>query len=134
MRIVLRLIAGFTLLSLIGTFIFVLQFWLRGGILPLLQTGPFGFLTVLGWVITIVVGPPAILLLWRLNDGGRRASVLFWASIFLYYLLTLVFFRTPSTRYGTILWSIVGSIIAMALLVSRQARLACGRSKPAVTE
>jgi hypothetical protein len=125
MRIVLRLIAGVPLLPVIATLVFVLQFWRRGGMLPLVSTGPFGLLTALGWLITLVVGPPAVVLLWRKNDAGRRASIMFWGSICLYYLLGLAFFRTPATRYGSTFLCIIVSMVPLALLVSPQAKIAC---------
>jgi hypothetical protein len=125
MRIILRLIAAVTLLSVIATLVFVLAFWRRGGMLPLVSTGPFGLLTALGWLITLVVGPPAVVLLWKQNNAGRIASIIFWASICLYYVLGLAFFRTPATRYGSVFLCIMGSMIPLALLVSRQAKIAC---------
>jgi hypothetical protein len=134
MRIVLRLIAVVTLLSVIATLMLVLGFWQRGGILPLVRTGPFGLLTAIGWLITLVVGPPAVVLLWRRNDAGRRASIIFWGSICVYYLLCLAFFRTPHTLYGSMSLCILGSMVLLALLVSPQAQLACiSRTMPSGT-
>jgi hypothetical protein len=125
MRIVLRLIAALTLLSVTATLVFVIGVWRRGGMVPLLSTGSFGLLTALGWLITLIVGPPAVVLLWRQNDAGRRASVVFWGSICLYYLLGLAFFRTPATRYGSTVLCIIGGMVPLALLVSSQAKIAC---------
>lgn len=125
MRIVLRLIAVWTLLTVLATLALVLGFWLRGAILPLFHSGPFGLLTALGWFITLVVGPPAAALLWRQSDAGRVASIGLWGSICLYYLLGLLFFRTPATRYGYAFVCIIGSMVPVVLLVSPQAKSAC---------
>jgi hypothetical protein len=76
MRILLRLIAGFTFLSVIGTILFVIGTWLRGGMVSLVHSGAFGVLTIAGWLITLVVGPPAAVLLWKQNDAGRIASII----------------------------------------------------------
>jgi hypothetical protein len=81
MRFLLRLIAGLTLVSFIGTVGLVIRFCQRGGVLPLIHAGSFGVITVVGWPITLVVGPPAVVLLWKLRDVGRVASVLFWGNI-----------------------------------------------------
>ena len=84
MRFLLRLIAGLTLVSFIGTVGLVMRFYQRGGVLPLIHAGSFGVITVVGfvgWLITLVVGPPAVVLLWKLRDVGRVASVLFWGNI-----------------------------------------------------
>jgi uncharacterized membrane protein YeaQ/YmgE (transglycosylase-associated protein family) len=125
MRILLRLIAVWTLLTVFETLALVLGFWLRGAILLLFHSGPFGLLTALGWSITLVVGPPAVILLWRRRDAGRVASIGLWGSICLYYLLGVLFFRTPATRYGYTFASIIGSMVLVVLMASPQAKGAC---------
>jgi hypothetical protein len=92
---------------------------------PLISTGAFGLLTALGWLITLVVGPPAVVLLWRQRDAGRRASIAFWGSICVYYLLGLTFFRTPATQYGYTFLYIICSMVPLALLISPRAKMAC---------
>ena len=125
MRIVLRLIAAWTLLSVLATLALVFGFSLRGAVWPLFHSGPFGLLTALGWLITLVVGPPAVILLWRRDESGRKVSIGFWGSICLYYLLSLLFFRTPGTRFGYAFVCIIGSLLPVVLLVSPQAKSAC---------
>jgi hypothetical protein len=125
MRIVLRLLAAWTFFSFIETLGFVVGIWKRGGISWLVGTSPFTHLTALGWLITLVIGPPAVVLLWRQREAGRRASIVFWGSICLYYLLCLTFFRTSGTRYSYTLFSIFCSLILLALLFSPQAKTAC---------
>jgi hypothetical protein len=60
--------------------------------------------------------------LWRQRETGRRASIVFWGSICLYYLLGLTFFRTSGTRYGYTFLAIFCSLIALALLFSARQR------------
>jgi hypothetical protein len=125
MRIVLRLLAAWTFFSVAKTLVFVVGIWGKGGISWLVGTSLFSHMTALGWLITLVIGPPAAVLLWRQREAGRRASIVFWGSICLYYLLGLTFFRTSGTRYGYTFFGIVCSLIALALLFSAQAKYAC---------
>ena len=129
MRIVLRLLAAWTFFSVMKTLVFVLGIWKRGGISWLVGTSSFTHLTALGWLITLVIGPPAVVLLWRQREAGRRASIVFWGSICLYYLLGLTFFRTSGTRYGYTFFSIFSSLILLAFLFSPQAKTACRLQK-----
>jgi hypothetical protein len=125
MRILLRLIAGFTFLSVIGTLLLVIRIWHWGGMLSLVHSGSFGILTIAGWVITLVVGPPAVVLLWRQNDAGRIAAIIVWASICLYYLFFVVLFRNPNALYGQMTFDIAGSAVLVVFLLSSRARQAC---------
>jgi hypothetical protein len=68
----------------------------------LAHSGAFGILTIAGWLITLVVGPPAAVLLWKQNDAGRIASIIVWGSICLYYLLSAALFWNSSMLYGRI--------------------------------
>jgi hypothetical protein len=130
MRIVLRLLAAWSFFSVVKTLVFVVGIWRRGGISWLIGTSLFTHLTALGWLITLVIGPPAVVLLWRQRETGRRASIVFWGSICLYYLLGLTFFRTSGTRYGYTFLAIFCSLIALALLFSAQAKNACRPRRP----
>ena len=86
MRILFRLVAGFTFLSVIGTLVLVIVIWQRGGMLYLAHSGPFGILTLGGWVITLVIGPPAVVLLWKQKDAGILLRLLFGrAFVFITY-------------------------------------------------
>lgn len=129
MRIVLRLLAAWTFFSVFATLVFVVRVWKRGGISWVVGTSLFEHLTALGWLITLVIGPPAVVLLWSQREAGRRASLVFWGSICVYYLLGLTFFRTPGTQYGYTFFNIFCSLIPLALLVSPQAKTACGPRK-----
>jgi hypothetical protein len=57
MRILSRMIAGFTFLTVIGTLIRVIQIWHWGGMSSLAHSGSVGALTIAGWLITLVAGP-----------------------------------------------------------------------------
>jgi hypothetical protein len=125
MRILLRLIAGFTLLSVIGTLVLVMGIWQRGGMLSLAHGGTFGILTIAGWAITLLVGPPAVFLLWKQNDAGRIAAIIVWASVCLYYLFCAALFRNPNTLHGKMAFDLAGSAVLVFFLLSSRARQAC---------
>jgi hypothetical protein len=125
MRILLRLVAGFTFLSVIGTLVLVIGIWQRGGMSSLAHSGSFGIFTIAGWVITLVVGPPAVVLLWKQNDAGRIAAIIVWASVCLYYLFCAALFRNPNTLYGKMTFDIAGSAVLVVFLLSSRVRQAC---------
>jgi hypothetical protein len=125
MRILLRLVAGFTLLSVVGTLLLIGALWHRGALSLLLQSGTFGFLTLAGWFLTLVAGGPAVVLLWRPTDSGRIAAAIAWGSIGLYYAVNIVMSRHFGTNYvrASVYIAVCGALVALVL--SPQARRAC---------
>jgi hypothetical protein len=77
-----------------------------GGTSWLLGTSLFQHLAALGWLITLTVGPPAVLLLWWRHEVGHILGIFLYGNICLYYLLGLTFFRAPGTQYGHVFLSI----------------------------
>jgi hypothetical protein len=125
MRILLRLVAGFTLLSVVGTLLLVGATWHRGTMPLLLQSGAFGFLTVAGWFLTLVAGGPAVVLLWRPTDLGRIAAAITWGSIGLYYAINLMMSHHFGSNYIRVFVYIAVCGALVALVLSPQARRAC---------
>jgi hypothetical protein len=125
MRILLRLVAVFTLLSVVGTLFLVGAIWHRGAIPLLLQSGTFGFLTVAGWFLTLVAGGPAVVLLWRPTNLGRIAAAITWSSIGLYYAINLTMSHSFGGNYIRVFIYIAVCGALVALVLSPQAREAC---------
>jgi hypothetical protein len=125
MRIFLRFAAGYMFMTTLFTARLVAQFLKRGDLMLLLKSGPFGILTFAGWLITLVAGIPAAILLWRMRDLGRVTTAAVVGSIGLYYLLSVALFRTPQTAYAQILFNVVFSSVLVAILLSPAARRAC---------
>jgi hypothetical protein len=124
MRILLRLVAGFTLLSVVGTLLLIGTFWHRGTMPLLLQSGAFGLLTVAGWLLTLVAGIPAVVLLWRPTDLGRIAAAITWSSIGLYYVANLMMSNHFGTNIRVFVYiAVCGALVVLVL--SPQARRAC---------
>jgi hypothetical protein len=125
MRILLRLVAVFTLLSVVGTLLLVGAIWHRGTMPLLLQSGAVGFLTVAGWFLTLVAGGPAVVLLWRPTDIGRIAAAVTWSSIGLYYAINLMMSHSFGGNYIRVFVYIAVCGALVALVLSPQARQAC---------
>lgn len=125
MRIFLRLVAGYTFLTVPFTIELVIHMWQQGGVPLLLRSGFFGIATLIGWAITIFAGVPAAVLLWRLRNSGRITTAIVLGSTGLYYLLGLTFFRKPQSSIGEILFAIVFSGALVWVLLSPAAARTC---------
>jgi hypothetical protein len=123
MRILLRFVAGFTLLSVVFTVKLILGMWHSGVMAALIQSGRTGALTIAGWVITILVGLPSAILLWRQREPGRIGTIIVWASVCLYYLIFLIL--SPELLHGRLTFYLVGSAALVALLSTPKVRQAC---------
>ena len=131
MRVLFRLISGFSFFTVIGTLMLILGMWLRGGIPSLVHSGALGALTIAGWLITLIVGPPAVVLLWKQKNLGRIASAILWASIALYYVACVAVFRSPGALVGRMSYQILGCTGLVIFLLSPKARRACQDSSSA---
>jgi hypothetical protein len=129
MRVFLRLVAGYTFLTVLFTMGLLIRIWQQRGFLPLLRSGSLGIASVIGWAFTIVAGIPAAVLLWRMRNSGRIATAIVLGSIGLYYLLGLAFFRKPDSSYGTILFDIVFSGALVSVILSPAPARTCRTGK-----
>jgi len=127
-RFALRIIAGLTAFAVVMTVPVVLRFTTNGGIAALLGTGVFGLLTVLGWLLTLLVGPFAAVQLWRLRASGRRATAFLAAYTTIYYASGLVFFRGPDTNVAVVVFMVAINAAASVFLLSGHARVQCGEA------
>ena len=124
MRILLRLVGALTLLSILGTLLLIVRIW-HSGTMPLLfRSGALGLLTVAGWFLTLVAGSPAVVLLWRPTDLGRIAAAITWASIGLYYAISLMMIHSFGTNPIRVFVSIAVCGALVALVLSPPARRA----------
>jgi hypothetical protein len=106
-----RIVAVFAAVSVLGTLWFVAAFAAAGGLRALLTSGVLGGLTIVGWVLALVVGPVAAVQLWRLRDSGRRAGIILFGYGLAYYVVGLLALRAP----GASAWEIVGAAAVFAL-------------------
>ena len=124
-RFALRIIAGLTAFAVVMTVPVVLRFTTNGGIAALLGTGVFGLLTVLGWLLTLLVGPFAAVQLWRLRPSGRRVTAFLAAYTTIYYAAGLVFFPGPGAKVAVVVFMLAISAAASVFLLSGHARVQC---------
>ena len=125
MPLVLRVIAATAAASLILTIWLILQLVVPRGIQPLLDSGPLGALTLLGWAVTLLVGPIAAVQLWRLRRSGRLAALIVFGFGLLYYTAGLLWLRTPEALTGHIAAAMVAHAVPVAILALPAARRAC---------
>jgi hypothetical protein len=86
----------------------------------LFHGGTFGALTIAGWIATLVLGPPAAVLLWNRQNLGRILAAICWAIVCAYYIYPAIFL--PNSRVSV---PMVGSGLLVILLGSPAARRAC---------
>ena len=117
MRLVLRVIAGVTAVSVAATLWFVAAIAVAGGLRPLLGTGVLGVLTIIGWCMTLFAGPVLAVHLWRVTEVGRRIGVLFYGYAVFYYAAGLML-RSAGASVGQIAAALVLCALPVLILVS----------------
>src|SRR5579863_8799010 len=95
MRLVLRILAILMGWEIINTGLLIWRIWRLNNFSPLIMSGLFGIISILGWVLTFVVGPFATVQLWRFRASGRRTSLFLACYALLYYVAGWLFFREP---------------------------------------
>jgi hypothetical protein len=115
-------VSGLAGVSVVGTFWFVAAFASRGGLGALLRSGLLGGLTVVGWLITLVVGPVAAVQLWRFRESGRRAGIVLFGFGCVYYVVGLLVLRAPGASIGQIVAVAAVFAVPLFVLLSRRAR------------
>lgn len=125
MRTFLRVIAVLISLQIAHTVLFIWRMASLGGIGELSRGGVFGLTTILGWLLTLSVGPFAAVQLWRLRESGRRSSLLLSSFALAYYAAGLLFFRGSGAETARIAVPIVGNLLLSVLLVSSPVRRVC---------
>lgn len=124
MRIALRAIGIIAALSVIATVIFLIGF-IRPGLRALLATGAFGYLTIIGWIVTFVAGPIATVQLFRLRASGLRWGAVLFGYMLVYYIAGILFFRAPGVAAAPLVVLCVILAALVAVLLSPPAKNAC---------
>ena len=91
----------------------------------LLEVGIVGWLTAIGWLITLVTGPIAAVQLWRLRATGRIAGLALFGFGAVYDCLGALL-REPEAPLGPIVASLIFFVIPLALLVSPRSKAVLG--------
>jgi hypothetical protein len=90
-RIFLRVIAIWISFQIAYSILLIWRMAFLGGIGELSRSGILGLATILGWLLTLSVGPFAVVQLWRLRESGRKSSLFLSAFAFAYYATGLLY-------------------------------------------
>lgn len=126
MKVLLRGIAVLSGVSVLLTILFLASF-VRVGLRPLLATGAFGVITVIGWGVTFIAGPVATINLFRLRNSGRIAAAVLFGYTLSYYLLGIAYFHEPSVALAPLGWLCAALAVVTAALLSPAAKRTCVR-------
>jgi hypothetical protein len=114
-RLLVRLVAVLAAASVVLTLFFIPGFASAGGLRALVTSGALGVLTIVGWVITLVMGPIAAVQLWRFRETGRRAGIIMFGYGLAYYLIGALGLRSSEASIGQIV--IAATIFALPVIV-----------------
>jgi CHASE2 domain-containing sensor protein len=120
MKTVLRIIAVIVGLAVVVNATFIVQSG-YGGFGALLRSGPLGVITMTGWLIIMVAGPVAAILLWRMRRLGLVITVALCRIALVYYVVGF-FFRAPQSPATPILAAAAVNGLVLAVLASSAAR------------
>jgi hypothetical protein len=126
MTIVLRLISIALALMTALTLALVIRFARAGGLQAVLQSGFFGYMTLFGWGIGLILAPLGSVQLWRFQPIGWLSSLLVFAFGTTYYLSGVSSIRKPTTPLLPIFLAIGYHALCMAILATKRSRLICG--------
>jgi hypothetical protein len=122
MRLLIRIVAVVSAVSVIGTVAFVADFAAAGGLRGLPASGLLGGMTILGWVITLVAGPAAAVSLWKLRRRGRRAGIILFGYGLAYYLVGLIALRSSEASTRQIVTAAMIFALPLVILVLPRTR------------
>jgi uncharacterized RDD family membrane protein YckC len=126
-RVLLRIVAGFSLFPVLFAVFMLVRVWQVGGFASMPRTDTFGHLSILSWLITISLGPLAVVQLWRLRPPGRVAGAVMWGNIALHQLGLLCFRspRHPSALFALEFLFFGFSAVLLVVLLIPAARRVC---------
>lgn len=125
MHLLLRVVAAIAAVSVVFTVTLIAMFVASRGISSMLQTGPLGIMTLIGWALTLTLGPIAAVQLWRHRESGRLAGLVIFAFGVVYYLAGFFWLGTPAAQSGQIIGAAIGHAVPLVILSLPQARRAC---------
>lgn len=125
MKIVIRIISLIFSIAILWTLSTVLQFYSHGWIGILINKGLFGVMTVLGWILTLTVGPFVAVQLWRFKHNGRLFGIALFGYATIYYLAGIFLFRTAGSKISIIIVSLLLNASGILLLNSNSAKSIC---------
>lgn len=127
MHLLLRIIAATAAVSVVFTIWLIAMLVIPRGFRPLLNAGALGIMTLLGWAVTLVLGPFAAVQLWRHRESGRRAGLVLFGLGVVYYGVGFFALRAPEAQPGQIAAAAIAYALPVVILASPPARKACSQ-------
>ncbi len=128
-HVLLRIVAVLAAVSVVFTLRFIVAFASAGGLRSLVATGLLGVLTLLGWVLSVVLGPLVTIQLWRYKESGRLAAVVLFGYGLTYYVMGLLFLRAPGSHVFQIGIAMATYALPLFVVLSPSARRICTDSR-----
>lgn len=127
MHLVLKIIAATAAVSVVFTIWLIVMLVGPRGFGPLLNAGMLGVMTLLGWAVTLVLGPFAAFQLWRHRESGRVAGLVLFGFGVVYYVVGFFALRAPEADPGQIAAAAIAYALPVVILASPPARKACSQ-------
>jgi hypothetical protein len=126
MKILLRIVALLVAVAVLATALFVFHL-LQHDTFELVGIArrPLAIMSFTGWALILGLGPFAAVQLWRLKRSGRIATMALLASATCYYLISLLFLRSPHSRPGVLILYIACNAAVFLVLCLPAARRVC---------
>jgi uncharacterized RDD family membrane protein YckC len=124
MRVLLRIVAGFSLVPVLFTVLLLVRLWQGGGVAWVLSANTVVQTSIVSWIVTVCLGPIAVSQLWRLRPLGPISGAVLWGNIALYQLW-LLWFHTQRTLFPPELLLFGFCTVFLVVLLSPSARRVC---------
>jgi hypothetical protein len=125
-KVLLRAVAVLLGLIVVNQAYVIVRSAATGRLLIALGHSPgLAMLTIAGWLLILTAGPVAVVQLWRLRRVGLFLTAVLTGIACVYYLLGLLFFRSPGANVNLLLRAVLINGITLVFLMLPPVRRAC---------
>lgn len=129
MKIILRIIAVLIATSVLTT-AYIFSYYVRlEGMGHLIGLGLPGIMTLIGWILTLSIGPFAVYHLWRLNKAGLILGLIFSGYSILYYVSGILISENISSPTPQIIINLTFNASTFLILLTPQAKKLCTKAE-----
>lgn len=129
MKIIIRLLSITVALIVIGTIYLIVDFFGKSGLQEFLKIGWFAYLTLIGWIVSITVGPYATTQLWRLRESGLLATAFLCLFAICYYSAGAYLAHSPDMK--AIIIKILTNLACLVFVLLPTVRNYCNSEREA---
>jgi hypothetical protein len=123
--LLLRIVAATAAISVVFTIWLILVIGTAGGFSALVRGGALGVLTLIGWAVTLALGPVTAVQLWRLKESGRKAGLILFGFGVVYYIAGFLWLRAPEAQTSQIAMAVIAYALPLVFLALPGTRQAC---------